>query len=161
MFFWTGRVISWSIIHNVPDSAVESLFLILQLCGLDVGSKYHSRGIVPLYATLATQLCLSMAKQEFLATPPNLPHPSCYRLMYDSVTIQNGTCVLVIIIAYTNKSGKIVSKLLGALPLGTSHSGKAVCNLVTRHLEEILGISSQTVKCFGSRFLVSCFNGEV
>ena len=50
---------------------------------------------------------------DFTTAPPNLTHPSCFRIIFDSVTLQKGTTVLVLLVAWTDGTGSNQMEVLG------------------------------------------------
>ena len=78
-----GRVMTWGLIHKVPDNVVTSLFAQLALAGVSMGHKYHHAAAVPEFARAARALMAVDLREQFWRQPPNCNHPSCWRLSCD------------------------------------------------------------------------------
>ena len=52
-------------------------------------------------------MCVQAVAKAFIDQPRNLQHPSCWRLIFDGVTLQNGVTVTVVLVCYTSAEGDI------------------------------------------------------
>ena len=95
-----------------------------------------------MFSTLASQMCQKMTCSRFSDPPVNLPFPSCFRLVWDGITLKTGATVIPILVVFTDYAGRIVSELVDA-PISQGSSGPEVAALVNGVLERKLSISKK------------------
>ena len=136
-----GRAMLWSLVHNVPGSALTDLFAQFALAGVEVGQRYHHDHAVAAFGGVASRLCLADIRQRFRDKPNNLQHPSCWRVIFDGVTIPNGTTLCVILVVFTDTAGDFAVEFVGAPSAGISYDGAATASKVFSCLDDELCIS--------------------
>lgn len=119
-----GRLMLWTILNNCSQRSYTALVWQLHMAGSPVGQKFHHGGSVNQFAGIAAMLCRSIMHQRFWSKPPNLQHPCCWKLVFDSVTLPDGSTVMVILIVHTTESGELVYSVLGTPTIGTTYEAK-------------------------------------
>ena len=137
-----GRIIIWGTVNAIPNRTLEGLMAQMSLANAALGEKYHGKWFASMFATLASQMCQKMTCSRFSDPPVNLPFPSCFRLVWDGITLKNGATVIPILVVFTDYAGRIVSELVDA-PISQGSSGPEVAALVNGVLERKLLINNK------------------
>ena len=88
-----GRLLLWGIVHGIPYRTLLGVSAQLALAHAPVAQKYQGWATRSIFSGIAAGLCQDVCCARFWRSPPNLPHPSAWRLSFDGVTIKNGsTC---------------------------------------------------------------------
>ena len=95
-----GRLLSFALVHGIPDNAMVSLFSQLHNSGVPVGHKFHNRDGIRRFANAALTCARQNLKEQFLLPPRNCVAPSCFRLIFDSVTLPDGVTVLMLLVSW-------------------------------------------------------------
>ena len=110
-----GRLYLFSSLNAIPQRAIRSLLAQMSLAGAPVGQKYHHAQTVRAFTGIAARLCQRATSASFWRPPPNLPHPSAWRLVFDGVTLRNGATVTMVLVVFTDADGAIIVKFLGCI----------------------------------------------
>ena len=100
---------------NIPDQIVAGILT----PGVDIGQKHHHRTAISSFAGIVSSMCVQAVAKAFIDQPRNLQHPSCWRLIFDGVTLQNGVTVTVVLVCYTSAEGDIEVEFLGCSRCGS------------------------------------------
>jgi hypothetical protein len=88
-----GRLYAMAAVENIPDTVCQRFLSQLHLSGARVGQKHHGIHAISAFTGILARLCTASARSEFWGSVPNLSCPSAWRLIFDGVTLQNGTTV--------------------------------------------------------------------
>ena len=105
------------------------------------------------------QVCLDVIAYRFWERPWNLQHPSAWRLIFDGVTLPNGATITIVLVTFTDTSGRIVVHVVGCTS-GPRSDGATVGNAVAGLLEETLKINSRQVDVLSTPSLPACRRPE-
>ena len=97
-----GRLLAFSAVHGVPDNAVCGLFAQLHNCGVRLGHKFHNRHGVRMFAAAAMEAAWSQLKAQLSQAAANCLGPTCFRIIFDGVTLPNDCSVLALLVAWSN-----------------------------------------------------------
>ena len=109
----------YALVKNIPYGTVVGILTLFRLVGIDIGQKHHHRGAISSFGGIVASMCIEGAAKAFMDQPSNLQHPSCWRLIYDGVTLANGATATVVLICYTSAEGDIEVELLGCSRCGS------------------------------------------
>ena len=101
--FVLGRLYMYALVKNIPDDTVAGILVLFRLAGVDVGQKHHNRQAISSFAGIAASMCIEGVAKAFADKPKNLQHPSCWRLIFDGVTLRNGATVTVVCVCVTQQ----------------------------------------------------------
>ena len=142
-----GRLCAFALVKNIPDQTVLGLLALFHSAGVDIGQKHHHCAAISSFAGIVASMCLEGVARSFADKPRNLQHPSCWRLIYDGVTLGNGSTVTVVLICFTSAQGDIEVELLGCTRTSAfsdaTHTGTGIMNLLTKTLQ----ISDSNARC--------------
>ena len=110
-----GRLYVYALVKNIPDETVAGILSLFRLAGVDIGQKHHHKAAISSFGGIVSRMCIGGVAQSFGKPPQNLNYPSCWRLIYDGVTLSNGATVTVVLICFTSQEGNIEVELLGCL----------------------------------------------
>ena len=63
------------------------------LANVDLGKKFHGKNMTRLFGCLAARTARDMGNAMFKGASRNLPFPTAWRLVFDGITIKNGSTV--------------------------------------------------------------------
>ena len=142
-----GRLYVYALVKNIPDDTVVGILMLFRLAGIDIGQKHHHRAAISSFTGIVASMCIEGVARSFAHKPRNLQHPSCWRLIYDGVTLGNGATVTVVLICYTSAEGDIEVELLGCSRCGSrsdaAGTGQGILELLTKTLK----ISDSNARC--------------
>ena len=144
-----GRLMMYGIVHALPLRTIEGFFTQLALADVELGQKYHNKAAVAVFGGIARELCGEILCARFWDAPINLQHPSAWRVIWDGITILNGSTLCVILIAFTDRYGSIVCEFVSA-PVSTGGTGPQTAKLILDQLEQYLHVTSQRPQCRSS-----------
>ena len=142
--------------RNVSERTLPYLLTQLQQAGAPVGQLCHNHHVVSAFLHVCSALRSQWVRQDFWKPPPNLKHPSAWRLIFDGFTMRNGATVTVVVIAYTNAEGVIATEFLGCTPPAVDSSRPACAMKIVELLEERLGVQTRAATCVSSSGLPTC-----
>ena len=67
------------------------------------------------------------------------PFSSAFRVVFDGITLKNGSTALVVIIVYTTRGGELASDVVD-IPESQGGSGEAVADVVKTVLDRVLSL---------------------
>ena len=106
-----GRLFVWGTTNDIPQQAITALLAQLVMAGVDIGQKHHDHTAMITYRRILVNLLHSDTRQYFWDDIPNLQHPSGWRLIFDSITLANGSTEMVMIVVYTTRQGELRKQL--------------------------------------------------
>jgi len=130
-----GRAMNWCAVNGVSDRKFTSLMSLLHDANAEVGQKYHERSALSAFIGIEAQLITQEVRLQMWAGPPNLKHPSAWRVVWDGVTSQSGSTLMPILVVFTSAAGEICSGFLDAPSAGDSHTGPHTAAVVRGTLE--------------------------
>jgi len=142
-----GRAYVWGAMNNVSARAMTGLLAQFRLASVDIGQKYHEHGARNMYLQILAKLLRDDTRVSFWDSIKNLQHPSAWRLIFDSITLANGSTEMVIIVVYTNSEGKITAELCDLKNCGKSHTGEKEANLILNSLGQRLSLFARQARC--------------
>ena len=114
-----GRLYVNALVKNIPEDTVVGILTLFRLAGFDIGQTHHHRDAISSFTGIVASMCIEGMAQSFAHKPRNLQHPSCWRLIYDGVTLGNGATVTVVLICFTPAEGDIEVEFLGCSRCGS------------------------------------------
>ena len=114
-----GRLYMYALVKNIPDDTVAGFLSLFRLAGVDVGQKHHNRQAISSFAGIAASMCIEGAAKALADKPNSLQHTSCWRLIFDGVTLRSGATVTVVCVCYTSAEGELEVDYLGCSRCGT------------------------------------------
>ena len=126
---------------------MTALLAQLVMAGVDIGQKHHQHTAMITYRRILVNLLHSDTRQSFWDDIPNLQHPSGWRLIFDSITLANGSTEMVMIVVYTTRQGELRKQLFDLKNCGKDYSGPQEAALVLQALSERLGIPARQARC--------------
>ena len=117
--FVLGRLYMYALVKHIPDDTAAGFLSLFRLAGVDVGQKHHNRQAISSFAGIAASMCIEGVAKAFADKPKNLQHPSCWRLIFDGVTLRNGATVTVVCVCYTSAEGDMEVDYIGCSRCGT------------------------------------------
>ncbi len=145
-----GRVYAYALTNNISENVVSGFLSLLHLAGVNVGQKHHSRVALSSFSGIAARLCTKATSTLFFQRPRNLPHPSAWRLVFDGVTLPNGTTVTVVLIVFTAPDGRIVVEFLGCASGGARSDAQHTARAILDLLEDRVQVLSRQATCSAS-----------
>ena len=142
-----GRLYVYALIKNIPDETVAGILTLFRLAGVDIGQKHHHRGAISSFAGIVASMCIEGVANAFMDAPKNLQHPSCWRLIFDGVTLRNGVTVTVVLVCYTSASGDIEVEYLGCSRCGSRSGAADAGQGILELLKKTLKISDSNAVC--------------
>ena len=137
----------YALIKNIPDETVVGILTLFRMAGIDIGQKHHHRDAVSSFTGIVASMCIEGVAQSFADQPRNLQHPSCWRLIYDGVTLGNGATVTVVLICFTSAEGDIEVEFLGCSRCGTRSDAETTGQGILELLKKTLKISDGNARC--------------
>ena len=139
-----GRLYLFVEVQGLSVRALHGFQTQLLLAGAPLGQKHHSWHTASAFCGIAARLCLKATAKSFWAKPPNLQHPSTWRLTFDGVTIRNGATTIILLVVFTNAEGDIVVKLVGILKDATNSTGEDCARALYDLIDSNLALTSGT-----------------
>ena len=148
-----GRLYAMAMVDGLPDTVVQKIVVLLDMAGVKVGAKHHTRQVISAYGGILSRLCVEANRETFWEKPSTLLFPSAWRVVFDGVTLANGATVTMVLVVFTNKEGKIAVHFLGCCRCGKTSTGEDVATGVMQLLERTLHITQRVSRCLSSRGL--------
>ena len=148
-----GRLYMYALVKNIPDDTVAGILTLFHLAGVDIGQKHHHRGAISSFAGIVASMCIEGAAKAFADKPKNLQHPSCWRLIFDGVTLRSGVTVTVVLVCYTSAEGDIEVEYIGCSRCGARSNAADTGQGVLELLNKTLKISDSNALCESRRGL--------
>ena len=142
-----GRLYVYALVMNIPDTTVIGILTLFRMAGIDIGQKHHHRGAISSFAGIVASMCIEGVAHTFADKLRNLQHPSCWRLIYDGVTLRNGVTVTVVLICFTSAEGDIEVEYLGCSRCGSRSDAAGSGQGIWELLKKTLKISDSNAVC--------------
>ena len=142
-----GRLYVYALVKNIPDDTVAGILTLFRLAGIDIGQKHHNCNTISSFAGIVSRMCIEGVAHAFADKPRNLQHPSCWRLIYDGVTLRNGVTVTVVLVCCTSAEGDIEVEYLGCSRCGSRSDAAGSGQGIWELLQKTLKISDSNAVC--------------